>query len=277
MQIINILKFKYLLYLVAVVSSFSFNSASFGQNITSEKNQSSLFLAPQYLSLYSKDPEKLSEQEQWRIKIHGLRIASLHPIVWSVKKSERTENRRLIAIRPYYLRASEDPDFIFDEFRIKFVFKKVSKEEASRDYHDKDSVLDIGFNGQFIEGPPLTRALKDDSYVIRLTPFDDFKSGLFFRSYNKHILQKEMQNTYLETATPYDFRILFTKDNVIAELNGIQVLNIENKNLNSGLFYLTTSWNPVHITDLKIKGHYKDRESVTLSGLFSIPGQKKFK
>lgn len=232
----------------------------------------SILLPPKYLPLYEKSFSQLNPSEQWRVRIHGLRLAPLHPAVWGIRRSEKTENRRLVPIRPFYLRASEDKDFVVESINLLFSFKKVAKEAASRNYHDKDSVFDVGFSGRYREGLPLAGPLEDTSYVLRLTAFDDFISGLYFRSQTKHVLVKEAAVKSLETNLSYSLSLSFQPETVTAVLNGQPFMQFRQESVNKGLIYLITSWNAINLDQLEVKGYFVHNplEQVSYKGLVPV-------
>ena len=228
-------------------------------------------LPPAFLNLYKKPADSLSYLQKWNIMIHGLRMAALDPLVWGIRRSQRTENRRLVPIRPLYLRMSEQKDFIFEELNVIFIFRAVNKDAAIKNYHTKDSVFDIGFAGEYKAGTAIEPPKRDTSYVVRLSAFDDFPSGIFYRSQDMHILLEKPTNPILKTAEEYHLKLLFSDNGVQAYLNDEHFAALEQKGINSGLLYMLTSWNPLRIDSLSITGHHKGSrdEKILLSGLIS--------
>lgn len=226
-----------------------------------------ILLDPQNLKIW--DKKKLSDRESWPIKIHGLRMAPLHPSVWGALRSDRTENRRLVPIKPYYLRVSDDRDTAIDRVFLRFSFKRTSGDTAFKNYHAKDSVFDIGFGGSFTPGHSLERPLRDESYVLRLSGFEPAPSGIYFRSHTKFAKIAKPQ-LILPSGVEHQVELNFRPERTTVFLNGAIFLELDRADLGAGLFYLQTSWNPVKIDELIIEGRTGEEKHKFRADLMSI-------
>lgn len=233
-----------------------------------EPQRLSVFLPPENAKLYQADPASLSEAEKWRVRMFGLRLVALDPSVWAVRRSEKTENRRLVALKPYYLRISEEPGFVIESIDVSFKFRKVTPRAEKTQAHSSDSVLDIGFGGEYQAGGPLQQPLKDTSWILRVSAFSPMESGFFFRSGSQQILLKETARPLLETAVDYRLGLRFGENGVSVSLNDEPFGDFEKKGVNRGLVYLMTGWNPIKAERLEVKGrNEKTGEALTFSGM----------
>lgn len=236
----------------------------------------SLFLPPQNEALYKKSPLKLNDSEYWRIKIFGLRMVPLDPTIWALRKVDRTDNRRLVPIRPFYLRQSEKQNFLLEQVDINFSFSKVTAKEAMRVPFRKDALLEIEFAGRYRESLPYQDPKEDSAYGVRLSAFPNMPSGFYFRSYNNVKVIEEFMPNQIESGKQLDFSLKLDHNRVIAILSGIQLGEIKGRDLRRGLVSLETGWHPVSMNklSLNVKSISSNGEVLehVLSGLITIPG-----
>jgi len=224
---------------------------------------------PRDIGVYDKDISSLNHKQQWRVKIHGLRMAPLHPGVWGVRKIDRTENRQLIPIRPFFLRISEDPNFIAEKITLWFMFERAKKKHIVKLPERKAPVLDIGFSGEYEKGLPGGRALRDRGYTARLTGYPRLASGIYYRSHTKFKLQAKGSFPLLETGREYKMELRLMEQMTVVILDEKPFAAIEGRHKN-GLISLTTSWLPITISHLEVKGIIRKKGKeipVTQSGL----------
>jgi|GEM_PF-1525030 len=220
----------------------------------SDSERSVLLPVPTNLSNYQRPFDELSRLAQWRIMIHGLRDAPLDPRVWGIRVVDRSENRQLVPMRPFFLRASEQADFQLDKVLIDFKFRRVGKGMMHRRPDTYTPMIDIGFSGVYKKGAPGERALKDSSYLVRLSGSPLFDSGLFYSSHGKlaPIIVEEQLN--LEAGDNYRVELLFDKNQLRLLLNNQELLVHSGKDFRTGLVSLTTDWHPAKIEKLHLTG-----------------------
>lgn len=222
---------------------------------------------------YQKDFSKLDKKSRWRLKIHGLRYAGLHPAIWGIRNFDKTDNRALVPIRPFYFRASERDDFQLKSISIRFKFDPVSQQSMSAAPHVHEPMLEINFAGKFQNGIKGEMPKLDRSYVLRFNAAPNFESGLFYASHSKRIKLKEADIPRLETNKWYDLNIYFEKNSLKCILDGKEVIKFSSEPsqiLNSGLLSLINSWHPLMIDSLQVKGKLKDEKEdidINFSGL----------
>lgn len=214
----------------------------------------SIFLPPHNNELYKKDRSLLNDSEYWRIKIFGLRMVPLDPEVWAIRKIDRTDNRRLVPIRPYYLRVSEDPTFALDTIDLTFQLSKVSSQEAIRVPFRRDALLEIEFAGKFAEGRPFSEPLEDEAYGLRLSAFPAMPAGFYFRSRTEYRMLKEFSPNQIVSGRDSKVAVSLTDRNVQVSLDGQILGELSGANLRHGLVSFETGWHPVAITELVIAG-----------------------
>lgn len=238
----------------------------FGGRAVAEAPKRTIFLAtPQNLSNYERDFDSLGERPRWHVRIHGIRYAGLDPRIWAIRKIDRTDNRRLVPIRPLYLRASEAEDFRIDRIELEFRFKPVKVRHMKSIAEQKTPILDIGFGGEFEPGHPGELPAVDRGYVLRLTAHPDFESGFMYHSQGRFLPLGEPPSAVIVPDTPYSLAVLFNEQSIEANMNGEVVAQLEGS-FSKGLVHLVTGWHPIKVESLMVYGT-KGGESVELSGL----------
>lgn len=238
---------------------------------------SSIFVRPAYLDLYERDLSKLSDSEYWRVKIHGLRECPLDPRIWGTRKIERTENRRLVPIKFFYLRDSELPGFELKKIVTDFFFWPASKEELLTNPHVKDPVFEIGFGGQFIGGALGSLPVRDASHALRLSGHPALDSGMFFRSLDRYLKVSAEDSPILKLKRHHHVELSIDDQNATAVVDKKLFASVTGQHLGSGLVYAITGWNAVGILDLSIEGSMTiagKRVPQTWSGLVVLPPQQ---
>jgi len=238
----------------------------------------SILLPPAGLELYTKPANSLTASEYWRIHMHGLRNAALHQEVWAARKTDRTEGRRVVPIKHFFLRSSEKPNYLLKNILLKFAFNKVNKKAVLSNPEKTASVFEIEFGGEFEKGPPGEMAKVDRGYVIRLSAFAPLDSGIFYRSHQKYLALQYFEPKILDTGKPYKVDIKFLRSNVSIFIDDALVTtfvtsNLE-KSLNQGLLSMITGWNPLKMKQLEISGVVQDgtkENPIVESGLVSLP------
>ena len=243
-------------------------SNSFGQT----KPKGILIPIPADLSIYYEQGTKLSDRDIWQIRIHGIRLTPLDPKVWSPLRIDRTNNRHLIPIRRFFLRESEDPNFKLTSIAAQFRFKPVSAKSMDKSPHALDPVFEIGFGARY-SNPELSSSPPEDSgYALRLSGFEPVKSGLFHYSKAHYEALSNIELPALDTKATYNLLIEFVGDKVQVKLNDKEVASHDANNIASGLVSLQSSWHPVFIDTLEVKGERnKDTKETVLSGLVRAP------
>lgn len=223
------------------------------------------------LETYELPFESLNAKQKWNIRIHGLRLAALHPAIWSSLKRERTLNRTLVPIKRYFLRASEDPEFELKQADLRFRFKAVKPEYMQRMRHQKDPVFEIGFGGVFEEQSRLDAPLQDRNYALRLSAFPDIDSGLIERNQEQIQYLQKPAELLLGTGEWYDVQLRFERDTVQITVNGREYLSYNAADIARGMLSLQTSWHPIVLEHLLVEERRRDSaEPRKFSGLLSL-------
>ena len=238
----------------------------------------SILLPPTNLDLYTKPIKSLTSSEYWRIHMHGLRKAALHQGVWAARKTDRTEGRRVVPIKHFFLRSSERKDYFLENISLNFEFNKVKKKAVLSNPEKTASVFEIEFGGEFVKGPPGEMAKIDRGYVIRLSAFASLDSGIFYRSHQKYLLLQSFEPRLLNTGKNYKVDAKFLKNKVSLYINdslaSTFTVSDSEKSLNHGLLSMITGWNPLRLKKLEISGIIKDGNKETPvieSGLAALP------
>ncbi|MCO6430300.1 MAG: hypothetical protein J5J00_05515 [Deltaproteobacteria bacterium] len=243
------------------------------------RSEELLLLPPGPLERYNKDVNKLSESERWRIMIHGLRMAPLHPEHWGIRRTERTENRRLVPMRPFVLRQSTDPHFFFEEISFRAKFVNVNERQMLKHPHAKDPVFDIFFGSEYEQSKG--QIVTDRGYLLRLTAFPGFKSGIYYQSLGKLEPIQLLPQALLSTREEYHVAIYGRSDTVSVHINGSEAATVKRNSINKGIVALMTGWHPVGLSDLKVLGRILrddgQMQTVNVSGLITLPRIKKKK
>ena len=217
--------------------------------------------APQILDLYNRPFNSLTEREQWRIRIHGLRLSPLHPEIWGALKRERTENRQLVPIKRYFLRDSESADFKLNEIKVKFKFKAEGARYMAKMPHQKDPVFEIGFGGVFREHALVELPDEDLATVLRLSAFQPLGSGFYERRIERMTEVAPATPKLLAVGTSYEVRLICGARGVQVWLDGQPISQITRADACRGLVHLQTSWHPVYVEDLQIIGETDDAKN----------------
>ena len=212
----------------------------------------------------------LTEKEWWKIRIFGLRMAALDPKIWGILVSDRTDNRQLVPMRPYYLRASEDKSFRIEEISFKFKFQFANPGSLERSAHVKESILEIGFS-------EIISNVSSKGKALRLSAFPAVKTGLYERSESTY-KSVELAKENLLTGTDYKIHLQFKDNRLDVSLNDLPYLRLESSGLKEGMISLRSGWNPASIHDLQIKGRVNNEENFEASGIVEVnkkPASKK--
>lgn len=235
----------------------------------------SILMPPANLELYHRKFDKLSDSEQWRVRIHGIRYAALHPLVWGGRRSEKTENRRIVPIKTFFLRSSEDESYRLRGLDLRFRFKAES-DGGMLGTDSRDPVIEVGFGGAFQKGAPGDRPLIDQGYVLRLSAFPGIESGLYYRSQSKYALlvPAAAELARLEVGLDYKLALTVDREGASVLLNGRPLLSHRKPGMDRGLVSLLSSWHPITPRNLKVAGISEIngvREECLESGLIKLP------
>ncbi|MCB0324495.1 MAG: hypothetical protein KDD69_13025 [Bdellovibrionales bacterium] len=239
--------------------------------------ESALQAPPTDRSIYDRDPRSLTKKERWKIRLHGLRVAALDPNVWAMRRIDRTDNRRLIPIRPYYLRASEDPTFRLTEILMTLRFDSASSHNIEQAPATHSPVFEIGFGGKFVMGLPGERPAEDSGYAVRLSASPLVQNGLVYHSHaNSVLLQEGSPETTIEAGQAYRLRLTVGAREAVLYVNEkpyFRYRSTGEQELQAGLVSLVGDWLPVTVTDLTVRGERLIngvRENFSESGLVSL-------
>jgi hypothetical protein len=237
---------------------------------SAEGANSAFFVHTEEISFYDQSYESLSKRMRWRRKIHGLRMAALDPRVWVMRLIDRTDNRVLIPIRPYFLKASID-----DSFRLRsvsFAMRFSSLQAGASDWKPEvhAGVLDIGINGSYVTGAHGRRAEEDRNYALRLSMFPRTPSGFIFRSQMSSVMVQSAEPSLLKADTHYLVKLIVGPNKVSAFLDDVLFAELQGEDLDKGLVSLTGGWHPLYMSELVVKGvrlTSEGSEEVQFSGL----------
>lgn len=233
------------------------------------------------LNLYSMPLDALTDSQKWRIKIHGLRLTPLHPAVWGALNREQTDNRHLVPIKRYLLRDSEESGYEFEEISVSFRFKQESERYMIRMPHQKDPVFEIGFGGEFAEDSIADAPKRDRFYALRFSSFPRLESGLFLRDQESFTKLAPIAQKQLTVGVDYRVSIKCRGNKLSTDLNGQPAVTWQSpaeNHLCRGLLYLQTSWHPVFVKELIIRGSQVNgaaRQPVSHSGILPNPKSAK--
>jgi len=230
---------------------------------------------PARLEAYSRDPRGLSEAELWPMRIHGIRMAPLHPLIWAPLRVDRTDNRRLVPIRRFFLRESEIPGFELKQAAITFRFRPVAPRMMEKFPHEKDPVLEMTFGGRY-RNPSLKIMPEEDSgCALRLSAFPGVNSGIFRYSLSSYTPLPGTALPLLETGRTYQLRILNDGGDLSIVLDGVKLASAPAGQCAAGLVSLRSSWHPVWLETLEIRGRMQNpaNPEKNLSGLVKIRKQ----
>jgi len=216
--------------------------------------QFSVLLAPPAdLRIYSRPAEALKPAQRMNIAIHGIRLAALHPAVWGVRRIDRTENRNIVPIRPFYLRASEDPSFELSRIELRLGFRKTRIGHMLKFREQKTAVLDIEFGGRYEKGPPGARDLRDSAYVARISATPLLASGFYYRSHESYVPLRTAAPERIETDKLYDVVLSLDQGGAVLLLDGREAARIEAAPAR-GLLSLEACWLPADVERLRVQG-----------------------
>lgn len=234
------------------------------------KTESILLPVPGSFDLYERSYRSLAGKSRWKIRMHGLRNAPLHPATWGMRREHRTLSRNLVAMRPFYLRASEDPEFSIQSISTRFNFEAVTEEQINGSPERFTPLLDIGFAGTFA---PLEGDISADrTYYVRLSGSTRFPSGLYFRNHDSSTLIEELPP--VSSGSPVNVTLEFKDRSVSVGLNDHTARTFElGQSTEKGYVYLHTDWHPLSMDKLVVSGT-KNSQPVTFSGLIILPSGK---
>lgn len=187
------------------------------------------------------------------IAIHGIRLAALHPLIWEVRRIDRTENRQIVPIRPFYFRASESPEFRLAEIDLRMSFKAAKKAHMLKFPEQKTAVLDIEFGGEYVKGLPGERDDRDSAYVARISASPQLASGIYYRSYDKFVLLVPIEPAQIESGRTYDVALKTDAGQMVLLLDGVEKARLKGE-YRRGLISLNVCWHPLTLEQLLIKG-----------------------
>ncbi len=231
--------------------------------------ENSVLVPPIYSKkLYNSDFKSLKRDLQWRILIHGIRNVALHPEVWGVRHKDRTINRALIPMRPFFLRDSEKNYFRLREIFIKLKFKKTSDYNARVAPERYTGLLDIGFNQEFNKGEPGNVPDRDEGYVFRVSASPALKPGFYYRVRQKYLkLSEKIGKGIFLTNKVFSIKLIVKKNEAKFYKNEKLLESITGTNLDKGLVSINTDWLPAYIEELKVKGYnVKNKKELEYSG-----------
>ena len=250
----------YLLTALSLLLSYNM-SQLFAEDFAQQKRQTVLYTPEAELPLYNKAYSELTKRQRWRRKIHGLRMTALNPKIWTIRNYDRTENRVLIPIRPFFLKASEDESYRLRRISFDFRFSPASKLQMRQNSSQYAPMLDIGIAGAFVLGTHGTRPILDRGYLLRLSAFEELESGLRFRSHRSSVLVHKAAFPIFNTDQLYSFDLEVSDSSLMLHIDGNQFISYTGKNLDTGLISLTNDWHPIYITNLKVEGFLLDENS----------------
>lgn len=238
----------------------------------------SKFLPPVNLDLYEREPFSLNQSETWKVLIHGIRMSPLHPAEWGQLRSERTMNRRLIPIRPLYLRASDKNEFHLSKISFRFRFAPVNKKQLRKMPHSSAPILDLGFGGRVELDSTGTVELVDNGYVLRLSGFPETPSGFLYRVRQQSRSLQAFASSTISTGEFHTVSLSIKGDTALVMLDSRKLGSITGGNYRLGLVSLLTDWHPIYMKELSIEGSELDENGVrqrrTYSGLVDFPAKK---
>ncbi|MBN8549785.1 MAG: hypothetical protein J0M12_10770 [Deltaproteobacteria bacterium] len=215
--------------------------------------QSVLVPAPAENSLYDRSWQELNSAQRRKLSLYGLRFAPLDPRVWGLRLIDVTESKILIPIRPFFLRASEAPQFTVQSILVEFQFKKTSAAIMERYPREHDPILEIGFAAVYTQPQPGALPEKDHGLAVRLSAFPDIPSGFYERNRDRTSLLQACSLPILETGKDYRAELRFTAKGVELFLDGIACASLSRPRLDQGLISLETSWSPVRFRKVEIR------------------------
>ncbi len=213
---------------------------------------------PQSLQLYSKPYTSLSEVQQWRMRIHGLRYVMLHPKVWGERVIERTENRQIVPMKPFVLRSSESDSYRLRTVNMNLAFRKFMGAIAAKRPHDTDGLLEIGLAGELKPGEPGKLPLVDRGYVVRLSSVPSMPSGLYYRSLSTYELLQKAAVAPLALGKRSKLRLSVDSEGVLVMLDDTKFISFKGKDIDKGLVSLRSGWYPTIIKNLEIIGEVSE-------------------
>ncbi|MCB0335311.1 MAG: hypothetical protein KDD62_03375 [Bdellovibrionales bacterium] len=213
-----------------------------------------LMAVPSRLASFEKPYAELTSKQRVERKVFGLRMQSLHPAIWGVRFKDRTENRNLVAMRPYYLRISEHQNFYVSKISTSFKFDPIQLRRMKSDPTSSTPLLDIGIGGSYEGASSYELPEVDSEYVIRVSPSPHFKSGIYYRSFENylHLVSFEKE---IKPAEDYSLSIEVKGKRVTVSINGAQVATyLAPTNVDRGLIALRTAWHPLSFSQLSVEG-----------------------
>lgn len=235
-----------------------------------EAASSDFFVHAEEIPFYDQSYDSLSKRMRWRRKIHGLRMAALDPRVWVMRLIDRTDNRVLIPIRPYFLKASIEDSFRLRSvsFSMRFAALAAGAIDWKPEVHA--GVLDIGFKGSYVTGAHGRRAEVDRNYALRLSMFPRAPSGMLYRSQMSSVMLHPAATQLLKAETNYRVRLELQPTKALAYVDDVLFAEIEGSDLDRGLLSLTGGWHTLYMSDLSVRGLRQSEqgvEEVEFSGL----------
>jgi hypothetical protein len=204
------------------------------------------------LSQYEIPFNELHDRSKLRIKIYGLRLVPLHPLIWGTLKRERTNNRTMVPIKRYFLRASESRDFRLRSLETTFSFKNTKRRYMERMPHQKDPLFEMGIGGKFEEQNLLDKPLRDRFVIVRLSAFPSLPSGIFERNLERYSLLTPLMGEPLVVGRKYKADLQISGDCLEVRLDGELRATYCEPGLARGLISLQTSWHPIAMDNLRI-------------------------
>ena len=200
---------------------------------------------------YQRPFHTLSDRERWQTRIHGLRFVPLDPRVWAPLKHDRTDNRTLIPIKRYMLRASEAPGFELQELHVRFLFKPTSFVAMERRPHQHDPIFDVGIGGA-VTTETSTTVPKEHFHIVRLSAFPGIRSGIYNEVERRFVLREGGALPQLDTGRSYTVRITCAAGTAKVSIDGEPRAALQEQGLCRGLLSVQTSWHPLYIDTLRI-------------------------
>ncbi len=232
-----------------------------------------LHTPPVDTALYSRAPSELTKKERWKLRYHGLRMAPLDPRHWAFRRIDQTDNRRLVPIRPFYLKESDDGNFRLEQVVIRFRFDPASQHQMLEAPSLHSPLLDLEFNGDFRMGLPGERPPEDSSYVFRLSFSPLYPSGFYYRSHLRSLRLDDAAYSIV-SGQIHELKLEVSEKEARVSIDGKRQGRIAGENLSRGLFSLNVDWHPITIESLEVRGSKlgKDgaRSAVRVSGLVSV-------
>lgn len=217
-----------------------------------------------------------SPAEKSRFRLHGIRNTMLHPRLWGSLAREKTHNVRIVPIKRFFLRSSEDPSYRLKSLEATFRFSPVDKASILKSPHDFDPIFEVGFASHFLK-------TSESGFAVRISAFPPVASGIVEYHDGKSSFLVEASPKNVGAYQAHELRIEFQERKVSVVLDKQPFADFSfpegatATDLRKGMLSLLSSWHPVYISALRIQGSVqKNGEEQVLeeSGLIEMGVEK---